>query len=1101
MKTRWIIGSRVAVLVGLVAACSTLSRRGPETGIAAHSLRCEYLVDPLGVDVPEPRLSWLVDSSERSQVQTAYRVLMASDAQILAKDSGDLWDSGMVFDSDTTSIEYAGTPLFSHQRCSWKVKVWDRTSRESGWSKPATFTMGMMRPQDWKAEWIGHDRARSEAMSEPKLEGAKWIGSSGEDPLNAPQGKRVYLAELEVPTDFELAKAELVTSADNFLSFNVNGEPVCTIEGDVDGWRVARRADLTTRLHPGINTLRAEVENASPGPTGLIARVIAHSSDGRTFDFMTDESWRSTDQPGESWHSRAIAPQSWPACRVIGEYGCKPWEKLRFAELFLLPPPHLRREFRLDKDVARATLYATALGLSDLFLNGERVHDEFFNPGWTDYEKRVYYRAHDVTSMLLRGDNVLGGVLADGWYSGYIGWGRIRDHYGNKPRLKAQLHVEYQDGTMEDVGTDSSWKASHGPTREADFLMGESYDARAEIEGWDRVGFDDGDWQGAQVGAEIDSLVAWHPGPPVRIVGEHKAVSMTEPAPGVFVFDLGRNFAGVARLRVRGKEGQKITLRFAERLNADGSIYTTNLRGARAVDTYVCRGGGVETWHPRYTFHGFQYVEVTGLESKPDLGSITGLALSSDTPVAGSFECSDPMLNQLYSNVLWTQRANFIDIPTDCPQRDERLGWTGDAQVYVRTATLNADVQAFFTKWLVDLDDGQRADGQFPMVAPVKVAGDDGGPAWADAGVICPWTIYVVYGDQRLLERHYPSMVRFIEFCRSRCTAELLPPREFHCFGDWLNIEAETPREVIYEAYFALCTRILARAAAVLERIEDVRKYEDLFAKIKQAFNQAYVSDDGKVHGDTQTAYVLALKFDLLDGERRARAAERLVADIERRGGHLSTGFIGTKDLMLVLSEIGREDVAFRLLHNDTFPSWGFSIRHGATSIWERWDGWTPDKGFQDPGMNSFAHYSFGAVYQWMVENIGGIRNGGVAYDPIIVAPKIDARLDWARTSYQSIRGNISTFWRREEGGLDFEVQVPCNTKATIVVPAAESATITESGRDIKTHPDLRVVERSNDAVVLEAGSGTYRLKVHRSPGSRPAKAARHSRESGNPGH
>ena len=404
---------------------------------------------------------------------------------------------------------------------------------------------------------------------------------------------------------------------------------------------------------------------------------------------------------------------------------------------------------------------------------------------------------------------------------------------------------------------------------------------------------------------------------------------------------------------------------------------------------------------------------------------MTGIALSSDTPVVGRFECSDPMLNKLHENGYWTQRANFIDIPTDCPQRDERLGWTGDAQIYLRAATLNCDVHAFFTKWLIDLVDGQRPDGQFPMVAPVKVAGDDGGPGWADAGVICPWTIYQVYGDRRLLERQYPSMLKFIEFCRHRSTSELLPPKQYHCFGDWLSIGADTPKDVLYTAYFALSTKLTAEAAQVLGKTEEASRLHDLFQKIKAAFNQTYVGGDGRIKGDTQACYALALAFDLVDGERNRQAARYLVENIEKRGNHLTTGFIGTKDLMLVLSKIGRQDLAYRLLCTDSFPSWGFSIKHGATSIWERWDGWTPEKGFQDPGMNSFAHYSFGAVYQWMVENIGGIKCDGPAYKQILIEPQTTGPLTHAETSYQSIRGPIATSWTKAGQTLTLDVNIP----------------------------------------------------------------------------
>jgi alpha-L-rhamnosidase len=548
----------------------------------------------------------------------------------------------------------------------------------------------------------------------------------------------------------------------------------------------------------------------------------------------------------------------------------------------------------------------------------------------------------------------------------------------------------------------------------------------------------------------------------------------------VFVLDLGQNFAGVPRLKVSGTPGQRIALRFAERLNPDGTIYTINLRSARATDIYICKGQGTETWQPRFTFHGFQYIEVSGLSSPPAADTVVGVALSSDTPVVGAFTCSDPMLNQLHNNIYWTQRANFIDIPTDCPQRDERMGWTGDAQVYVRTATLNTDVEAFFTKWLVDLDDGQRADGQFPCVAPSVVAGDDGGPAWADAGVICPWPIYEVYGDRRVLERHFEAMKRFIEFCRQRSTPELLPPEKFHCFGDWLSIKADTPKDVIYTAYFAHCARLAGRAAAVLGRDSEAEAFEKLFQAIRDAFFRTYVSADGHIKGDTQTCYVLALAFDLVQGEQAKLAAKYLVEDIEKRGGHLSTGFIGTKHLMLVLSKIGRPDVAWRLLHNETFPSWGFSIKHGATSIWERWDGWTPENGFQDPGMNSFAHYSFGAVYQWMVENIGGIRSVAPSYKQILIAPELDDKVTSSAVAYRSIHGLIATDWKMKDGKLLFNISIPANTTAQVVLPAASADAVTESGHALDKASGVSFQRVEGQTVILSVGSGNYAFAMPR---------------------
>jgi alpha-L-rhamnosidase len=998
---------RLLIVAGFLLAAAAQA-------VSVGGLRCESRPNPQGIDAAKPRLGWNLDSGR----QTAYQVVVEG-----------AWDSGKVDSGQTFNIEYAGKPLASLMRCEWKVRVWDGDGKPSEWSKPAFWTMGLLAPGDWQSEWIGYDKPRNVERPAANLDGAKWIWHAADPQLNAPKCRRVFSGTFALPENAVVDQARLLFVADDGCKAFVNDKPC----GTSSSWKEPVQADLQKQLKSGANELRFEVENGEPGPGGLLVKLVVVTADGKTFTQVTDGAWKSAETAGG-----AMAP-----VKELGGYGMQPWGKLTTRSVVLPPPVFVRTTFRADKPVARATLCATGLGIFDLHLNGKRVSDDYFSPGWTDYSKRVLYRTCDVTALVAPGENALGAILADGWFSGYVGYGHMRNHYGKSPRVRAQLHLDYADGTTAVIATGPQWKVATGPFREADFLMGEIYDARLALDNWAKPGFDDGKWEAVATGSkEVQPKLVAHAGPPVRVIAEFPAKSITEPKPGAYVLDLGQNFAGVVRLKVTGTPGQTITLRYAERLNPDGTIYTTNLRSARATDIYICRGGGIETWEPRFTFHGFQYIEVTGLAGRPAPDTVVGLALSSDTPVAGAFECSDPMLNQLHSNICWTQRMNFIDIPTDCPQRDERLGWTGDAQVYVRTATLNNDVQAFFAKWLDDLcADGQRADGQFPMVAPIKVAGNDGGPAWADAGVICPWTIYEVYGDRRVLERHYEAMTRFIAFCKNRCTPELLPPAKFHCFGDWLSIKADTPRDVIYLAYFAYSTRLVARTAEALGKTEDAAKYNGLFQQIKAAFNKAYVAADGRIKGNTQCGYVLAIVFDLVDGENAKLAAKYLVDDIEARGNHLSTGFIGTKDLMLALAKAGRNDVAYRLIHNDTFPSWGFSIKHGATSIWERWNGWTPEKGFGDPGMNSFAHYSFGAVYQWMVENIGGIRNGGDAYSRIIIAPQPGGKLTWAKTRYDSIRGRIETAWKLEAGKLTLDVTIPANTTATVIVPGKDGGT------------------------------------------------------------
>ncbi len=1059
---------------------STAENAKPYTGkgLAPSYLRCEYLADPLGIDEPAPRLSWIVESGERDQRQTAYRILVSTNEQALKRDRGDLWDTGKVASDDSICAVYHGPTLVSHQHCFWKVKVWDRDGRESAWSRPARWSMGLLQANDWKADWIGCDALRQRTFPEASLGGAKWIWHRADDPGNVPKCERLFYATFEVPAGATVKHAELYGSADDAMKFVINNGHVVTTQPVNDSWRQATKTDVTARVKPGHNSIRVLVENARAGSAGLIARLVILLEDGKTVTVVTDDSWKSTDSAdtkGDDWIKAKIDASAWPAVGVVGDYGVKPWGQLKLADTFLPPATFFRKEFRADKPIARATLYATALGLVEMRLNGKPVSDDFFTPGWTDYRKRVYYRTWDVTKIVKRGDNAMGAIIADGWFTGYVGYRGSRDTYGQATRVRAQLRLEFEDGTVMDVGTSSSWKASTGPIVEADFLRGEAYDARLEMPGWDVAGFKDANWRSAAAGCdEVHPATQAHPGPPVRSLPEFKAIAITEPKPGVFVLNLGQNFAGIPRLKVSGKAGQKITLRFAERLSPDGTLYTVNLRTARATDTYICKGQGTEIWEPRFTFHGFQYVEITGLEGKPSRDTVVGIPLSSDTPVVGAFSCSDRMLNQLHNNIYWTQRANFLDIPTDCPQRDERLGWTGDAQVYVRTATLNTDVEAFFTKWLVDLDDAQRDDGQYPRVAPTVVTDPDGGPAWADAGVICPWTLYQVYGDRRILERHYLAMKHFIEFCRDRSTPDFLPPPKFHCYGDWLSIQADTPKDVIYTAYFAHSAQLTGEAAAALGEKSEARQFQKLFESIRGAFVRTYVAPDGRIKGDTQAGYVLALAFDLVQGEQGKLAAKYLVEDIEKRGWHLSTGFIGTKDLMLVLSKIGRPDVAYRLLFNDTFPSWGFSIKQGATSIWERWDGWTPEKGFQDAGMNSFAHYSFGAVYQWMVENIGGIRSAAPSYKEILIKPELSDKLSTATVEYRSIHGLIETDWKREKDKLHFNVTIPANTIAQVVLPATSEEGLQESGGTLTKAAGVKSVKMDGTNVVVSVGSGKY---------------------------
>jgi alpha-L-rhamnosidase len=671
-----------------------------------------------------------------------------------------------------------------------------------------------------------------------------------------------------------------------------------------------------------------------------------------------------------------------------------------------------------------------------------------------------------VTVLLADGANVLSAILGDGWWSGLVGFDlkRAGAHYGTHPELLCELHLEHEDGTLEVIASNEHWRATTGPIRYSDLLHGEYYDARRELDGWMGPEYDDGAWSRVRVRARDGVTLVPERAQPIRVTEELQPASVTELAPGVHVVDLGQNMVGWVRLEVDGEPGTTVRLRFAEILEEDGSLHLANLRSARPQETYVLRGEGREVFEPRFTFHGFRYVEVTGLDEAPEL---VGRVVHSDAPWTGRFECSSELVNQLWRNVAWGQRGNFVSVPTDCPQRDERLGWLADAQVFLPSAALNMDVAAFITKWGDDILDAQSPEGAYPDVAPRLGARRDGAPAWGDAGVIVPWVIYQRYGDVRILERHWDAMERYMAYLVRNNPDLLWRSLRHNDYGDWLSVGSDTPREVLATAYLAYDAKLLAQIAGVLGRADRQAHYEALHRDIVAAFNRAYVGADGFVEGDTQTVYLLALHMELVPDELRERAAERLVADIERHDWHLTTGFIGVGLLCPVLTEAGYADVAYRLLLNETFPSWGYSIRHGATTIWERWDGWTEEHGFQTPMMNSFNHYSLGSVAQWLYEYVAGIRPARPGYEHVLIAPE-PGPLEWARATYRSVRGPITSAWRQDGDVFRLDVEIPANVTATVILPGGERCDVGSGRRSFSAaRPSQRELVRTRSSAQL----------------------------------
>ncbi len=876
------------------------------TGVT--NLVCEYHTNPLGIDILKPRLSWKIISSENNVLQSAYEIKVTDNTA----NGKVIWNTGKVNSDQSVNVVYEGPQLGSKQRVYWQVRVWDNNGKVSKWSEPAFWEMGILKPEQWMANWITME-------NEVKLDGSK-------------------------------------------------------------------------------------------------------------------------------------------------------------------PSHYLRKEFSSAKKIKSARVYVSSLGLYQLFLNGKKVGNDLFTPGWTSYNKRIQYQTYDVTTML-KSKNTIGAMLGDGWFRGNIGWQDQRNYYGEKLALIAQLQIDYFDGSGETIGTDESWKVSTGPIISSDIYNGETYDAGKEMPGWAATGFDDSKWGKVSVLDYSKEHLVAPQGPPVQAIEEIKPVKLFTTPKGETVLDLGQNMVGWVRLKVTGKKGDVVTLKFAEVLDKEGNFYTANLRAAKVTDTYILKGGGEEIYEPAFTFHGFRYVQLIDFPGTPTKDNITGVVIYSKMEPAGTFTCSDTLINQLQSNIQWGQKGNFLDVPTDCPQRDERMGWTGDAQVFAPTATFNFDVAGFYTKWMKDVAADQLPDGKVPHVIPDVLKGGGGSAAWADAALIVPWTTYLAYGDKRILEVQYPSMKAWVEYMRGRAGDDNLWTGDAH-FGDWLAFAstrsdytgATTEKDLIATAYFAYSSGLLAKIAKIIGNIDDAAKYARLSENIKIAFLNEFVTPSGRLVSHTQTAYLLAVAFGLLPENLAPKAAGYLAEDV-KKFKHLTTGFVGTPLLCKTLSATGNDDLAFMLLNRKEYPGWLYPVTQGATTIWERWDGQKPDGAFQDVGMNSFNHYAYGAIGEWLYTHVAGINidEENPGYKHFFLAPHPGGGLTNASAEYKSIYGEIKSAWKVDGENMVYEVKVPANTTATVMLPSAQLDKIRVNSSSLKENKPMGA-KQSGAAVSLKLGSGEYKF-------------------------
>ena len=780
------------------------------------------------------------------------------------------------------------------------------------------------------------------------------------------------------------------------------------------------------------------------------------------------------------WQMALLHPADWKAQWI---------EPAVEEDTFRRPSPLLRKAFSITKKVQSATAYITAHGLYEAYLNGKRLGDAYLTPGWTAYQRRLQYQAYDVTDQVQIGNNATGAVLGSGWYRGYIGFSNTNNFYGKDIALLFQLDITYTDGTTETIASDDTWKYHTGAVRYSEIYHGETIDARQEKEGWNTAAYNDQDWKRVTVkNHPKDILVATY-NEPIKKQESFQPVKVFKTPKGEQVLDFGQNLVGWVVMKAQGTAGSQVIVQHAEVLDKGGNFYTENLRAAHATDTFILKGGREEIFEPRFTFHGFRYIKVEGYPGEIQPENFTAVALYSDMKPTGSFNSSHALINQLQHNIQWGQKGNFLDVPTDCPQRDERLGWTGDAQVFSRTAAFNMGVHNFFAKWLKDVAADQQPNGSVPFVVP-NVLGKDAvaSAGWADAATIIPWDVYLAYGDKRMLQDQYESMKAWVEYMRKKSKNDLWNTG-FH-FGDWLSYmqdndlmgrSAITDKYLIAQCFYAHSTQLLINAARVLNRQEDVAAYTALLQKIKDAFVKEYVTSNGRLVSGTQTAYVLALNFDMLPEAIRLQAVDRLVENIKNYNNHLSTGFLGTPYLCHVLSRFGKTDVAYQLLMQESFPSWLYPVKMGATTIWERWNGIRPDSSFEPASMNSFNHYAYGAIGDWMYRVVAGldIDSSHPGYKHIIIKPQPGGGLTSAAATLQTYYGTVSSGWKLENGKLLLNVEVPANTTATVYMPAENLTSVTENGKPLTAVKSIQPAGTEGGYILLKLGSGKYQLAAN----------------------
>lgn len=1065
------------------------------------STYCESRVNPHGLDVVYPRLSWTLASDVRGDGQSAYQIIVASSAALLAQNKGDLWNSGKQISPEST-IAYQGRKLVSRQKCYWKVRVWDGKDKACEWTPSAQWSMGLLGDSDWKAQWIT-DPVLANSANFPRTpincyrsettnnqNQIKWVvlDLGKEQPLDMievrPARPNDWNADFESEMYPLRYKVEVATDAD----FKDAKTVVDHSNADVLNPRIASNVSRFDSVNA--RYVRLVVNKLGQWDVNLYGLALSGFNPYYKDKFIGQEATVSCSDSTESaqWSKKYLLPvpnstqiSADPAALGVA---VKELDDVA-ARQRVSRVPTVRREFKLDKNIKSATLYVSARGFYQFDINGAKVSNQFLLPGFTDFNKRISYQCYDVTAMLKPGANALGAMLGYGWYAGHMNLFEHRNIYGHYPLLLAQLEVELADGQRVTIATDKSWKSTlNGPLLWSDLLDGEAIDQRRELTGWNKANYDDAAWSAAYATPLDATQLVWQRVQPTEAIRELKPAATKKIGADTYVFDFGQEIAGWCKLQLKGKAGAHIRVRHAELLKPDGDIDTSNLWGTAQQDDYILNSDQSVTLEPRFTYHGFRYAQVTGLSEEPKAGTIAAISMHNNIPETGEFHCSNPLYNQLMETAKWTQRNLMFDVPNGCAARSERLGWTGDLRPCVQALMFNMDSSAFLEKYAQDMRDEQTAAGQFTDIAPKAHLENTticvGSPGWADLGVSLPWQMYVNYGNKRLLREHYAAARSWVEFINSHNPDFIWRHNRGQDWGDWLSAGPQTPRVIGSTAFYAHDADLLARMAGVLGYTADEAKYRQLFNNIKTAFASNFVGADGVItetkgaSDDVQGSYALALHFELLDEAIRPKAVSRLTQLIEKNNGHLTTGFWSSIELMLSLSENGQHNIAAKMMNSQEQPSWGYMLKSGGTTYWESFDANTRNL--------SLNHWTYSSVGEWLWRYTAGLSpdENSPGYKHFTIAPHPVPEVNSCTATYNSVRGPIAIDWKQMPDEFTLDVTIPPGSTATLSLPSSGINKIEESGKPCPQAGGVKFITQQGDRTMLQAQSGTYKFRAKR---------------------